>query len=141
MNYKFQYSEPSLGDLLSKFEDEGKELYWCISNLWVIEKRLEGVGTHELECSVRDSKFGILVQWDDLVELTQTYDSVINFSAIGFKDKKDIDSFITTGKFEVEKDEIYINIDDGSCRGIKAKDKKIVKKINDSFGPFPFFVR
>jgi len=134
------YLRPRLIDILATMETEGKSLHWCISDLWVIDKIEGGEFAYELENAVKNSEFGLMLHWDDLLKLTQMCDSIITCFLLGFKDEEIARHYIRDGSSE-EKFEIYIDINDNLCMEVKAKDKKVVKKINDSFGPPPFFVR
>jgi len=122
-----------LRDLLALLEPEGRNLTWSIQDLEAVgdPEKLK-TDLLEIEENAKHSPQGLIMKWEELVELAEALKDVWNPWIVGCRDSKLIPKVIYSTE-KVDQCEIVIEVFDSSYLRVYARDDEIIRRIAGKF--------
>jgi hypothetical protein len=126
-----QQLKPTLPSLLKEIESFGKNLTWTILDLWATGDLGEGKSILDLEKNIKTSETGMILNWDELCELSNKFYQVIEIrfagsTNINLIERKDIHNNFSSS-------EIYIDLTDGYSWEIHTKNQALIEHLKNIF--------
>lgn len=121
----------TLLDILRSINN-GSLLHWSVLYLWATGKLKNNQSMPDFEEKINNSQNGLLINWDELYDLSKQFYQVIDLLLIGSTKEENLKRYKNEQTMG-EKCDIVIEMHDSSFWLISSKDSNIINNIRNTF--------